>query len=53
MYENLDYLTRTRTTFFEIFDKLRQRDEKIAIIDADGSVEQVSARIFAAVADIF
>jgi len=53
MYENLDYLTRTRTTFFEIFDKLRQRDEKIAIIDADGSVEQVSARIFAAVAAIF
>jgi len=53
MYENLDYLTRTRTTFFEIFDKLRQRDEKIAIIDADGSVEQVSARIFAAVEDIF
>lgn len=53
MYENLDYLTRTRTTFFEIFDKLRQRGEKIAIIDADGSVEEVSARIFAAVADIF
>ena len=53
MYENLDYLTRTRTTFFEIFDKLRQRGEKIAVIDADGSVEQVSARIFAAVADIF
>lgn len=53
MYENLDYLTRTRTTFFEIFDKLRQRGEKIAIIDADGSVEEVSARIFAAVAAIF
>ena len=53
IYENFDYLTRTRKTFFEIFDKLRQRGELISIIDADGDVKEVSARILAAVADIF
>lgn len=53
IYENLDYLTRTRKTFFEVFDKLRQRGELISVIDADGGVEEVSARILAAVADIF
>ncbi len=53
IYENFEYLTRTRKTFFEIFDKLRQRGELISIIDADGDVEEVSARILAAVADIF
>ena len=53
IYENLDYLTRTRATFFEVFDRLRQRGELISIIDADDSVDAVSARILAAVADIF
>ncbi|MBQ3013285.1 MAG: dTMP kinase [Clostridia bacterium] len=53
IYENFDYLTRTRKTFFEIFDKLRQRGELISVIDADGDVEEVSTRILAAVADIF
>ena len=53
IYENLDYLTRTRTTFFEVFDKLRQRGELISIIDADDSVDAVASRILAAVADIF
>lgn len=52
IYENLDYLTRTRKTFFEVFDKLRDRGENISVINADGSVDDVAALIFDAVSAI-
>ena len=52
IYENLDYLTRTRKTFFEVFDKLSQRGETISVINADGSVVDVAALILDAVSDI-
>jgi thymidylate kinase len=52
IYENLDYLTRTRKTFFEVFEKLRQRGENISVINADGDVDAVAALISEAVSAI-
>ena len=53
IYENLDYLTRTRAMFFDVFERLRQRGERIAVIDASGSVEEVSDKVISAVLDIY
>ena len=53
IYENLDYLTKTRAMFFDVFEKLRARGEKIAIIDAFGSPEEVSAKVIASVLKIY
>jgi dTMP kinase len=49
IYENFDYLTRTRAMFFDVFDRLRARGENIAVIDAYGSVSEVSERVMEAV----
>ncbi len=53
IYENLDYLTRTRAMFFDVFEKLRARGEKIAVIDASGTPDEVAERILATALDIF
>lgn len=53
IYENFDYLTKTRETFFSVFDKLRERGEKIAIIDASGTVEEVAQKVIAAALEIY
>lgn len=45
IYENYDYLKRTREMFFEVFEKLRARGENIAVIDAYGTPEEVAERI--------
>lgn len=52
IYENYDYLTKTRAMFFDVFGKLRERGERIAVIDASGSVDEVSEKVWAAVAEI-
>lgn len=52
IYENFDYLTKTRAMFFDVFERLRARGEKIAIIDASGSVSEVSERVLEAVLGI-
>lgn len=49
IYENFDYLTRTRAMFFDVFEKLRQNGENIVIIDASGSVDEVAAAVLEAV----
>ena len=49
IYENFDYLTRTRAMFFDVFERLRARGENIAVIDAYGSVSEVSERVLEAV----
>ena len=49
IYENFEYLTRTRTMFFDVFERLRARGENIAVIDASGSVSEVSERVLEAV----
>lgn len=53
IYENREYLERTRKMFFDIFDRLRGAGERIIIIDAFGSVDQVADRIAAAVEQEF
>lgn len=53
IYENFDYLTKTRETFFSVFEKLRKRGEKITVIDASGTVEEVAERVIAAAFEIY
>lgn len=53
IYENLDYLTRTRAMFFDVFDRLKDKGEHIAVIDASGSVEQVSEKVIAAALSLY
>lgn len=52
IYENYDYLSKTRKMFFDVFDRLREGGERIAVVDASGSVEQVAAQVIAAVSEI-
>lgn len=52
IYENFDYLTKTRAMFFDVFERLGARGERIAIIDASGSVSEVSERVLEAVTEI-
>ena len=52
IYENFDYLTKTRAMFFDVFERLGARGENIAIIDASGSVSEVSERVLEAVLGI-
>lgn len=52
IYENFDYLSKTRKMFFDVFDRLREGGERIAVVDASGSVEQVAAQVIAAVSEI-
>ena len=53
IYENFDYLTRTRAMFFDVFERLRQNGENIAVIDASGTVEEVAEKVLSAVEEIF
>ena len=49
IYENFDYLTRTRAMFFDVFEKLRQNGENIVVIDASGTVDEVAKAVLGAV----
>jgi dTMP kinase len=53
IYENFDYLTRTRAMFFDVFERLCKKGENIAVIDASGSVDEIAARVLSAVEKIF
>lgn len=53
IYENYEYLEKTRKTFFDTFERLRSRGENIIIIDAYGSIEDVAQKISDAVLPIF
>lgn len=53
IYENYEYLTKTRAMFFDVFRRLEARGEKIAIIDACGSIEEVAERVLSAVLEIY
>lgn len=53
IYENYDYLKRTREMFFEVFEKLRARGENIAVIDAYGTPEEVAERILSETLKIY
>lgn len=53
IYENYDYLTRTRAMFFDVFDRLKARGERIVVIDASGSVNEVADKVFEAAMSIY
>ena len=49
IYEKADTLTKVRARYMEVFQKLSARGEKIAIIDASGTIEEAAKEILAAV----
>ena len=53
IYENYEYLEKTRKMFFDVFDRLEKRGERIEIIDASGSAEDISSRILTRVLQLF
>jgi dTMP kinase len=53
IYENFEYLTKTRKMFFDVFDRLRERGESIVVIDASGTVEEVADAVLSAVMKIY
>ena len=53
IYENFDYLTKTRAMFFDVFERLGARGEKIAVIDASGTVEEVAESVLSAAIKIY
>ena len=53
IYENYDYLEKTRRMFFDVFERLRARGEHIEIIDASGSAEEISDKIIECVLPLF
>jgi dTMP kinase len=53
IYENYEYLEKTRRMFFDVFTRLKKRGEHIEIIDASGSAEEIANAILAKVLPIF
>lgn len=53
IYENYEYLSKTRAMFFDVFERLRARGENIAVIDAYGSVNEVAGRVLEAVLKLY
>ncbi len=53
IYENYDYLEKTRRMFFDVFERLRARGERIEIIDASGSAEEIAEVILNTVLTLF
>ena len=52
IYENYDYLDKTRKMFFDVFDKLIERGEKILLVNAFGSVEEIAEKILDATLEL-
>ena len=42
IFENIEYLTKTRQMFFDVIDAMRERGDKIVCVDASRSVEEIS-----------
>lgn len=53
IYENYDYLEKTRRMFFDVFERLERRGENIAIIDASGTPEEIAEKILCRVLPLF
>ena len=51
IYEDLAHLTRVRARFRTVFEKLRDR-ENVVYVDADGTKEEVAARMLRAAEEI-
>ncbi len=53
IYENYDYLEKTRKMFYDVFERLNKRGERIEVVDASGSAEEISAQILERVITLF
>ncbi len=53
IYENYDYLEKTRRMFFDVFECLRAEGEKIEVIDASGTPEEIAKDILSRTLKIF
>ena len=53
IYENYDYLEKTRRMFFDVFKRLNESGERIEIIDASGSAEEIAKEILKRVLPLF
>ena len=53
IYENYEYLEKTRRMFFDVFERLERRGENIAIIDASGTPEEIAEKIIDRVLPLF
>ncbi len=52
IYENLEKLTEVRDSFFSVIEDLRADGEKIFVVNANRSIEEISNEIFDTVAKI-
>ena len=48
IFETYEYLDKTRKTFFNVIDLLREKGENIVCINAAGSVEEISEAVLSA-----
>ncbi len=53
IYENYDYLEKTRRMFFDVFERIKSRGERVEIIDASGSAEEIAEKILEKVLSVF
>lgn len=53
IYENYEYLDKTRKMFFDVFERLRKRGEKIVSVDACGSADEVAAAVLKEILPLF
>ena len=53
IYENYEYLDKTRKMFFDVFEKLLEKGEKIVIIDASGDALQIADAVLDATLKLF
>ncbi len=49
IFETYEYLDKTRKTFINVIDQLREKGENIVCINAAGSVEEISEAVLSAV----
>ena len=52
IYENLETLTRVRNTFLSVIDDLTCEGDRIAKINAYGTVEEIAEKVYSAVANV-
>ena len=53
IYENYEYLEKTRKMFFDVFKRLEKTGEHIEIIDASGTESEISEKIIEKVLPLF
>ena len=51
IYENLETLTKVRNTFLAIIDDLTAEGDRIVTVNAYGTVEEISEKVYSAVCD--